>query len=166
MLSKLSHHGWRLNSFSLPSSIPIFDFFHAFWIRYIRDSPHADPEDYVSNEEHWVMPENLRRSLLAPINYGSNTNYPEGDYATRSRIWKSQQTFVRNLIHFFAIDESVPESYRLRAKNIRMERDAFSETRGYPSQLYIREVDDDDVLFIPPALKSVQKVQYFIRLFA
>ena len=86
------------------------------------------------------MPENLRRSLLAPINYGSNREYPEGDYATRSRIWKSQQNFVRNLVHFFATDESVPQGYRERAKIIGLKRGVFDETQGFPSQLYIREV--------------------------
>ena len=85
------------------------------------------------------MPENLRRSLLAPINYGQNSAYPDGDYETKANIWKSEQSYVRNLVHFLRTDDSVPPEMRERASKIKLAKGQFDETRGYPNQLYIRE---------------------------
>jgi hypothetical protein len=47
-------------------------------------------------------------ALFAPTNYGHNASYPDGDYATRARIWKEQQDFVRGMTHFLRTDPSVP----------------------------------------------------------
>jgi hypothetical protein len=48
---------------------------------------------------------NLSRALWAPTNYGSNADYPDGDYATRARIWKAQQNFFSRY-HSFPADRS------------------------------------------------------------
>lgn len=47
---------------------------------------------------------NLARALLATTNYGSNAEYPDGDYATRARIWKTDQEFMRGMTHFLRTD--------------------------------------------------------------
>lgn len=82
---------------------------------------------------------NLARALFAPTNYGSNAGYPDGDYATRARIWKSQQDFVRGMTHFLRTDPSVPEKQRELARSAGLAKGIFDETRGYPHQLYVRE---------------------------
>jgi hypothetical protein len=82
---------------------------------------------------------NLARALFAPTNYGSNAGYPDGDYATRARIWKAQQDFVRGMTHFLRTDPSVPEKQRELARSAGLAKGIFDETRGYPHQLYVRE---------------------------
>ena len=82
---------------------------------------------------------NLARALFAPTNYGSNAGYPDGDYATCARIWKSQQDFVRGMTHFLRTDPSVPAKQRELARSAGLAKGIFDETRGYPHQLYVRE---------------------------
>ena len=82
---------------------------------------------------------NLARALFAPTNYGHNAGYPDGDYATRARIWKEQQDFVRGMTHFLRTDPSVPAKQRAIALSVGLEKGAFDESKGYPHQLYVRE---------------------------
>jgi hypothetical protein len=82
---------------------------------------------------------NLARALFAPTNYGHNAGYPDGDYATRARIWKEQQDFVRGMTHFLRTDPSVPAKQREIALSAGLEKGAFDDTKGYPHQLYVRE---------------------------
>ena len=82
---------------------------------------------------------NLARALFAPTNYGHNANYPDGDYATRARIWKEQQDFVRGMTHFLRTDPSVPVKQKEIALSAGLEKGAFDDTKGYPHQLYVRE---------------------------
>ena len=82
---------------------------------------------------------NLARALFAPTNYGSNAGYPDGDYATRARIWKGQQDFVRGMTHFLRTDPAVPAKQRELALSVGLAKGIFDETQGYPHQLYVRE---------------------------
>jgi hypothetical protein len=82
---------------------------------------------------------NLARALFAPTNYGHNAGYPDGDYATRARIWKEQQDFVRGMTHFLRTDSSVPVKQKEIALSAGLEKGAFDDTKGYPHQLYVRE---------------------------
>jgi hypothetical protein len=82
---------------------------------------------------------NLARALFAPTNYGHNASYPDGDYATRARIWKEQQDFVRGMTHFLRTDPSVPVKQKEIALSAGLEKGAFDDTKGYPHQLYVRE---------------------------
>jgi hypothetical protein len=82
---------------------------------------------------------NLARALFAPTNYGHNAAYPDGDYATRARIWKEQQDFVRGMTHFLRTDPGVPARQREIALSAGLEKGAFDDTKGYPHQLYVRE---------------------------
>ncbi|MFM8550642.1 MAG: FAD-dependent oxidoreductase [Verrucomicrobiota bacterium] len=82
---------------------------------------------------------NLARALFAPTNYGHNAGYADGDYATRARIWKEQQDFVRGMTHFLRTDPSVPAKQKEVALSAGLEKGAFDDTKGYPHQLYVRE---------------------------
>lgn len=82
---------------------------------------------------------NLARALFAPTNYGSNAEYPDGDYATRAKIWKAQQNYIRNLTYFLRTDPSVPEKQRSIALRVGLQKGMFDDTSGYPHQLYVRE---------------------------
>jgi hypothetical protein len=82
---------------------------------------------------------NLSRALWAATVFGSNAEYPDGDYATRARIWKSQQDFVRGLTHFMRTDPAVTAKWRDQAMTIGLQPGIFDDTEGYPHQLYVRE---------------------------
>ena len=82
---------------------------------------------------------NLARALLAPTNYGSNAEYPDGDYATRARIWKADQEFMSGMTHFLRTDDCVPDKFKQTAVEFGFQRGIFDETQGWPHQLYVRE---------------------------
>ncbi len=88
---------------------------------------------------HSIGQGNLARALLAPTNYGGNAEYPDGDYATRARIWKADQEFMRGMTHFLRIDDCVPDKFKQLATELGFQRGIFDETGGWPHQLYVRE---------------------------
>jgi hypothetical protein len=80
---------------------------------------------------HSIGQGNLARALLAPTNYGSN--------ATRARIWKADQEFMRGMTHFLRTDDCVPDKFKQLATELGFQRGIFDETGGWPHQLYVRE---------------------------
>jgi hypothetical protein len=88
---------------------------------------------------HSIGQGNLARALLAPTNYGSNAEYPDGDYATRARIWKADQEFMRGMTHFLRTDDCVPDKFKQLATELGFQRGVFDDTHGWPHQLYVRE---------------------------
>lgn len=88
---------------------------------------------------HYPGAGNLSRSLVAPTVFGCNAAYPDGDWATRSRIWQFSQNFLRGLTHFLRTDPSAPEKLHERALIAGFDPGQFDDTAGWPHQLYIRE---------------------------
>jgi FAD dependent oxidoreductase len=82
---------------------------------------------------------NSSRALWAQSAAGENAAYPDGDWATRSRIWRGQMNFVRGMYHFLRTDPSAPADLREKAETIGFQRGIFDETGGWPHQLYVRE---------------------------
>ena len=82
---------------------------------------------------------NLSRSLLTTTIFGCNADYPNGDWADRSRIWKFHQTYLCGLLEFLRTDPSVPDEFKPIAQKLRLRRLAFDDTQGWPHQLYVRE---------------------------
>jgi len=70
---------------------------------------------------------------------GMNYDYPDGDYATRARIWKEHENYTRGFIHFLATSPRVPESIRGEMRQFGLCQDEFFDTGGWPNQLYVRE---------------------------
>tara|TARA_B100001971_G_scaffold83064_1_gene76542 strand:- start:472 stop:3717 length:3246 start_codon:yes stop_codon:yes gene_type:complete len=79
------------------------------------------------------------RNLMGSTVYGCNEDYPNGDWATRSRIWKFHQEFLINSIHFAKTDPSAPKSMKQRAMKTSFRKGVFDETGGWPNQLYVRQ---------------------------
>ncbi len=70
---------------------------------------------------------------------GANCAYPEADPATRVKIWEAHRDYTRGLIYFLATSPRVPEHLRLEMQSWGPARDEFTDTGGWPRQLYVRE---------------------------
>ncbi len=70
---------------------------------------------------------------------GENYAYADGDWATRSRIWKEHQAYIRGLLHYLATGTQVPGDIRREMGKWGLCRDEFKDTAGWPHQMYVRE---------------------------
>jgi hypothetical protein len=70
---------------------------------------------------------------------GADYDYPDGDYATRARVWQEHEDYTRGLLHFLATSPKVPAHIRHEMNQWGLTRDEFIDSGGWPHQLYIRE---------------------------
>lgn len=82
---------------------------------------------------------NLSRALVAPTVFGCNAAYPDGDWPTRSRIWKFHQDFMQGMTHFLRTEPATPENLKQRALKVGFTPGHFDDTGGWPHQMYVRE---------------------------
>jgi hypothetical protein len=73
---------------------------------------------------------------LAPV--GISQLYADGDYATKARVWKQHQDYLRGLHHFMSTDPRVPEAFRQKTAALGLDGRHHKETGGWPHQLYVR----------------------------
>jgi hypothetical protein len=89
----------------------------------------------VMNSGEWNY---QRSSLFSMSPVGVSHLYAAGDYATRARIWKLHQDYLRGLHAFMSTDSRVPEWYRKEVAALGLDRRPHPETQGWPHQLYVR----------------------------
>ncbi len=70
---------------------------------------------------------------------GASWAWPEASYAQREQIAREHQHYHRGLLHFLATDPRVPEKVRQDMQRFGLPKDEFTDTGGWPHQLYIRE---------------------------
>lgn len=70
---------------------------------------------------------------------GLNLDWPNGDEATRRRIFSEHLRDQVGLLFFLQNDEAVPARFRTEAREWGWCRDEFTETAHLPPQLYVRE---------------------------
>lgn len=75
---------------------------------------------------------------LSTDHIGANWEYPDGDYATRERIWKDHRAYVHGLLYFLGNDPRVPENVRAEMREWGFAADEFVENSHWPHQMYIR----------------------------
>lgn len=79
-----------------------------------------------------------RDSLFSMAPLGVSQQYAAGDYATKARVWKLHQDYLRGLHHFLSTDPRVPSFYRDETTRIGLDGRFHPDTQGWPHQLYIR----------------------------
>jgi len=79
-----------------------------------------------------------RSSLISMSPVGISHLYAKGDDATKARVWKEHQNYLRGLHAFMSSDARVPESYRKEVAALGLDRRPHPETQGWPHQLYVR----------------------------
>lgn len=70
---------------------------------------------------------------------GMNYDYPDGDYATRGRIWNDHLHYIQGLVYFIGTDPRVPQHIRTDMRSWGLCKDEFQDTGGWPHQMYVRE---------------------------
>lgn len=79
-----------------------------------------------------------RNSLFSMAPLGISQLYADGDHATKARIWKQHQDYLRGLHHFMSTDSRVPQWYRDEVARLGLDARFHADTHGWPHQLYIR----------------------------
>jgi len=79
-----------------------------------------------------------RNSLISMSPLGISPLYADGDAATKAKVWKQHQDYLRGLYHFMKTDDRVPQSYRDEIAQMGLNGRFHAESGHWPHQLYIR----------------------------
>jgi len=70
---------------------------------------------------------------------GMNYDYPNGDYATRERIFKDHVSYTKGLLYFIGNDDRMPAVVREQMLQWGYPKDEYKNTGNWTPQLYVRE---------------------------
>ncbi|MEM8737046.1 MAG: FAD-dependent oxidoreductase [Planctomycetota bacterium] len=70
---------------------------------------------------------------------GANYAWPTADYAIREAIFQQHVRYQKGLYWFFANDERLDDTWHRAYRRWGLARDEFTDTGGWPHQLYVRE---------------------------
>jgi FAD dependent oxidoreductase len=70
---------------------------------------------------------------------GANSEYSEGSYEARARVWQAHKEYILGFVYFLATDFRVPAKLREELQGWGPAGDEFLATEHWPHQLYVRE---------------------------
>lgn len=70
---------------------------------------------------------------------GMNYDYPEADYATRYKITKAHENYIKGLLYFLGHDERVPQHLRKEMLQWGYPKDEYKDNGNWSPQMYVRE---------------------------
>ena len=70
---------------------------------------------------------------------GRNWDYPEADFKEKMQITQLHEDYIKGYLYFLATDERVPEKLQKETQSWGYAADEFTENRGFPPQMYVRE---------------------------
>jgi len=70
---------------------------------------------------------------------GQSAAYPDADYATRAQITQAHLNYTQGLIYYLSTSTRVPQAIRDGINKYGLCKDEFTDTGGWPNQLYVRE---------------------------
>jgi FAD dependent oxidoreductase len=70
---------------------------------------------------------------------GMNWEYPSAGYTQRARLWREHLQYIQGLLYFLATSPRVPEHIRTEMNTWGPCKDEFTDTAGWPHQMYVRE---------------------------
>lgn len=116
---------------------------------------HYDPERYVLMSRYLAAGvwDALRLTIRLPNgktdtnnfggfstdNIGRNHRWPEASHEEREAIFQDHVNYQMGLMYFLATDKGVPGAVRDQMSRWGLPKDEFTDTGGWPHQLYIRE---------------------------
>ncbi|MBA2114180.1 FAD-dependent oxidoreductase [Bremerella alba] len=70
---------------------------------------------------------------------GGNTDWPEGDWVTREKVFQDHANYQIGVMHFLTNSPRVPQQWRKRFATYGLPTDEYQDTSGWTHELYIRE---------------------------
>jgi hypothetical protein len=113
---------------------------HALLLRYLTTKP-----DFAWDWTYRFGPVKLNVgdcNNAGPVStdfVGGSYDWPEADYRTREKIFQAHVTYQQGLMWFLAHDERLPEKIRRKVQEFALPKNEFTETGGWPHELYVRE---------------------------
>lgn len=103
------------------------------------------PPKYIYKAQYPALPNDkfdINDVSHAPVRLSLpdiNDPWPDGDAATRRRLFREHLLWNVGLLYFLQHDAAVPRSFREEARSWGWARDEFVENGHLPEQLYVRE---------------------------